>query len=85
VPKLAFYDFPAEHWQHVRITNPNESVFATVRHWTVRIPTKMGTRSNGSWATVPIDRGQRFQSKLGSVLPGADGRGRLRVGCTFST
>uniref|UniRef100_UPI00036284E4 transposase n=1 Tax=Algicola sagamiensis TaxID=163869 RepID=UPI00036284E4 len=28
---LAFYDFPAEHWQHIRTTNPIESVFATVR------------------------------------------------------
>lgn len=28
---LAFYDFPAEHWQHVRSTNPIESTFATVR------------------------------------------------------
>jgi putative transposase len=33
---LAFYSFPAEHWDHVRTTNPIESVFATVRHRTVR-------------------------------------------------
>lgn len=33
---LSFYDFPAEHWQHLRTTNPIESVFATVRHRTVR-------------------------------------------------
>ena len=33
---LAFYDFPAEHWQHIRTSNPIESVFATVRHRTVR-------------------------------------------------
>jgi len=33
---LAFYDFPAEQWQHIRTTNPIESVFATVRHRTVR-------------------------------------------------
>jgi len=29
---LAFYDFPSEHWQHIRTTNPIESTFATVRH-----------------------------------------------------
>jgi transposase-like protein len=29
---LAFYDFPAEHWKHIRTTNPIESTFATVRH-----------------------------------------------------
>jgi len=28
---LTFYDFPAEHWRHLRSTNPIESVFATVR------------------------------------------------------
>ncbi len=28
---LAFYDFPAEHWLHIRTTNPIESLFATVR------------------------------------------------------
>jgi putative transposase len=33
---LAFFDFPAEHWAHLRTSNPIESVFATVRHRTVR-------------------------------------------------
>jgi putative transposase len=33
---LAFYDFPAEHWDHLRSSNTIESVFATVRHRTVR-------------------------------------------------
>src|SRR5215204_1705446 len=33
---LAFYDFAAEHWDHLRTSNPIESVFATVRHRTVR-------------------------------------------------
>jgi transposase-like protein len=33
---LSFYDFPAEHWKHLRTTNPIESTFATVRHRTVR-------------------------------------------------
>lgn len=33
---LAFYDFPAEHWDHIRTSNPIESVFATVRHRTFR-------------------------------------------------
>ena len=28
---MTFYDFPAEHWKHLRTTNPIESVFATVR------------------------------------------------------
>ena len=33
---LAFYDFPAEHWIHIRTTNPIESTFATIRHRTTR-------------------------------------------------
>jgi transposase-like protein len=33
---LAFYDFPAEHWKHLRTTNVIERSFATVRHRTVR-------------------------------------------------
>lgn len=34
---LTFFDFPANHWDHLRTTNPIESVFATVRHRTVRM------------------------------------------------
>ena len=33
---LAFFDFPAEHWDHLRTSSPIESVFATVRHRTAR-------------------------------------------------
>ncbi len=33
---LAFYDFPAEHWIHLRTTNPIESTFATVKHRTIK-------------------------------------------------
>lgn len=33
---LAFYDFPAEHWQSIRTSNPIESTFATIRHRTKR-------------------------------------------------
>jgi len=39
---LTFYDFPAEHWIHLRMTNPIESTFATVRLRTVR------TKGSGS-------------------------------------
>ena len=39
---LAFYDFPAEHWMHIRTTNPIESTFATVRLRTHR------TKGSGS-------------------------------------
>ncbi len=34
---LSFYDFPAEHWTHIRTTNAIESTFSTLRHRTVRV------------------------------------------------
>ncbi len=34
---MTFYDFPAEHWIHLRTTNPIESTFATIRHRTKRV------------------------------------------------
>lgn len=39
---MTFYDFPAEHWAHLRTTNPIESTFATVRH------RQRQTKGNGS-------------------------------------
>jgi putative transposase len=33
---LTFFDYPAEHWKHIRTSNPIESTFATVRHRTKR-------------------------------------------------
>jgi transposase-like protein len=41
---FSFYDFPAEHWKHLRTTNPIESTFATVRHRT-RKTKGCGTRN----------------------------------------
>ena len=43
---LAFYDFPAQHWTHIRTTNPIESTFATVRLRTAK------TRNCVSRATI---------------------------------
>jgi transposase-like protein len=43
---LAFYDYPAEHWQHLRTTNPIESTFATVRHRS-KVTKGPGTRAAG--------------------------------------
>jgi transposase-like protein len=43
---LAFYDFPAEHWIHLRTTNPIESTFATVRHRT-KVTKGPGSRTAG--------------------------------------
>ena len=43
---LVFYDYPAENWQHIRTTNPIESVFATVRLRTTK------TKNCGSRTTT---------------------------------
>jgi putative transposase len=43
---LAFYDHPADHWVHLRTTNPIESTFATVRHRT-KITKGPGSRAAG--------------------------------------
>ena len=45
---LAFYDFPAEHWIHIRTTNPIESTFATARLRTKR------ARNCGSRETILV-------------------------------
>ena len=51
---LAFYDFPAEHWIHLKTTNPIESTFSTVRLRTrvtkgpgSRVPRRHESRSRG--------------------------------------
>ena len=58
---LAFYDFPAEHWQHIRTTNPIESVFATVRHRTVR---SKGCLSHNTGTDGPLVTAARTWRRL---------------------
>jgi hypothetical protein len=52
---LAFYDYPAEHWVHLRTTNPIESTFATVRHRT-KITKGPGSRGGGPGHGVQAHR-----------------------------
>ena len=55
---LTFYDFPAEHWKHVRTTNPIESTFATVRLRTYRtkgcLSRKTFLRDGHGLQTMPV-------------------------------
>jgi transposase-like protein len=56
---LAFYDFPAEHWVHLRTTNPIESTFATVRHRT-KVTKGPGSKAAGlAMAFKLIEAAQR--------------------------
>ncbi len=73
---LAFYDFPAEHWQHLRTTNPIESTFATVRHRTTRsrnclsratflgLAFKLMEEAEKTWRRI------RGADKIGALLAG---------------
>ena len=56
---LAFYDYPAEHWIHLRTTNPIESTFATVRHRT-KVTKGPGSKAAGlAMAFKLIESAQR--------------------------
>ena len=48
---LTFYDFPAEHWKHVRSTNPIESTFATVRQRTTRTKGCLSRNTALAWSS----------------------------------
>jgi len=58
---LAFYDFPAEHWKHVRSTTPVESTCATVRLRTAK--TKLGT------AFMPVEVSAAPVERVGRRRP----------------
>jgi transposase-like protein len=76
---LAFYDFPAEHWQHLRTTNPIESTFATVRHRT-KVTRGPGSRAAGlAMAFKLIEAAQdRWRAVNGPHLVAL-----VRAGATF--
>ena len=73
---LAFYDFPAEHWRHLRTSNPIESMFATVRQRTSK--TKGGGSRNATLSMVfklamsAQDRWRRLNGyeHLGALIEG---------------
>lgn len=57
---LAFLDFPAEHWQSIRTSNPIESTFGTIRHRTRR---SKGCLSRGSMLYMMFKLGQCAETK----------------------
>jgi len=82
---LAFYDFPAQHWQSLRTTNPLESTFGTIRHRTKRtkgclsrdgmlqMMFKLGECAQKNW------RRQRGFHYLGKVITGVKFRDGIEV------
>jgi transposase-like protein len=66
---LAFYDFPAEHWQHLRTSNPIESTFATVRLRTSKTKGAGSRTACLAMAFKLVESAQNHWRKLnGSVL-----------------
>lgn len=82
---MAFYDFPAQHWQSLRTTNPIESTFSTIRHRTKRskgcltrdgmlhMIFKLGECAQKNW------RRQRGFSYLAKVITGVRFRDGIEV------
>jgi putative transposase len=82
---LRFYDFPAEHWKHIRSTNPIESTFATVR---LRTDKTRGAVSKGTILPLVFKLVQSAQKRwlrirgfkhLGDVIEGVQFKDGIRV------
>ena len=79
---LAFYDFPAQHWQSIRSSNPIESTFGTIRHRTRRtkgcltrdgmlhMMFKLGQCAEGKWRKL---RGFNYLAKVINGVKFKDG------------
>jgi len=73
---LTFYDFPAEHWRHIRTTNPIESTFSTVRLRTNKVRSCFSSKTILTMALklcqCAQNKWQRLHSyrKLGKVIRG---------------
>jgi len=77
---LAFYDFPADHWDHLRTGNPIESVFATVRHRTVRTKGALSQKT----AKLMVFKLVQAAAKTWRRLKGANQLPRVIEGVTFT-
>lgn len=76
---LTFYDFPAEHWDHLRTSNPIESVFATVRHRTVRTKGSLSQKT----AKLMVFKLTMVASKTWRRLKGENQLPKVITGVTF--
>ncbi|WP_121068538.1 IS256 family transposase [Chachezhania antarctica] len=77
---LAFYDFPADHWDHLRTGNPIESVFATVRHRTVRTKGALSQKT----AKLMVFKLVQAAAKTWRRLKGANQLPKVVEGVTFT-
>jgi transposase-like protein len=65
---LAFYDFPAAHWKHLRTTNPIESTFASVRHRTVRAKGCLSNKTALAFVFKLVEAAQKSWHRLDGHL-----------------
>jgi putative transposase len=63
---LTFYDFPAEHWKHIRTTNPIESTFSTVRLRTAKVRSCFSSKTVVTMAFKLCQSAQRRWQRLHS-------------------
>jgi putative transposase len=81
---LTFYDFPAEHWKHIRTSNPIESTFATVRHRTKRTKGCLSRKTGLAMAFKLMLSAQKKwrkldgQNRLPEVIAGVEFRDGIR-------
>ncbi len=81
---LTFYDFPAEHWKHIRTSNPIESTFATVRHRTKRTKGCLSRKTGLAMAFRLMMSAQKKwrkldgQNRLPEIIQGIEFRDGLR-------
>ena len=81
---LTFYDYPAEHWKHIRTSNPIESTFATVRHRTKRTKGCLSRRTGLAMAFKLMMSAQGKwrkldgQNRLPEIIQGVEFRDGLR-------
>jgi transposase-like protein len=64
---LRFYDFPAEHWVHLRTTNPIESTFATVRLRTAKTRDCVSRESILAMVFMLVKGAERHWRKLNGI------------------
>lgn len=81
---LTFYDYPAEHWKHIRTSNPIESTFATVRHRTKRTKGCLSRKTGLAMAFKLMMSAQKKwrkldgQNRLPEIIEGVEFRDGLR-------
>ena len=81
---LTLYDYPAEHWKHIRTSNPIESVFATVRHRTKRTKGCLSRKTGLAMSFRLMMSAQKKwrkldgQNRLPEVISGVEFRDGLR-------